>query len=231
MTTRRSRLLVGLALSAGLVLSGCSNESQKSEQNPDEVLAAAKANLDETSGVHVALSTDKLPQGVSGILSAQGVGTHAPAFEGTLKVVASGISADAEVVAVDDMVYAKLPFTTKFAPIDPADYGAPDPADLMRTDGGLSSLLTSIEDVEAGKAVRDGDLVLTEYSGTVPGEAVARIIPTAAADSDFDATFTVTEDDVLNTAVLTGPFYPKGENVTYTIKFDEYGTENDITAP
>ncbi len=233
MTTSRRCTLTALVLAAGLALSGCGNDEPSSEDTtPEEVLAAAKATLDETPGVHVVLSTDKLPKGISGILNADGIGTHAPAFEGTLKVVASGISADAEVIAVDNIVYAKLPFTTEFAEIDPADYGAPDPADLMGTKGGLSSLLTSMEDVKEGEPVRDGALVLTEYTGTVPGDVVAGIIPTASADVDFDATFTVTDENVLNEAVLTGPFYPKGaEDVTYTIRFDRYGTSKDIAAP
>jgi lipoprotein LprG len=232
MTTSGGGALVALVLAAGLALGGCGADEPADRQSPDEVLAAAKATLDETPGVHVVLSTEKLPQGISGILNADGIGTHEPAFEGSLKVVASGISADAEVVAVDGVVHAKLPFTTDFEPIDPADYGAPDPADLMGTEGGLSSLLTSMEDVTEGAQERDGELLVTEYTGTVPGDVVAGIIPTASADTDFDARFTITDDNVLNEAVLTGPFYPKGsEDVTYTIRFDRYGTSKDINAP
>jgi len=223
-------LLVGLAL-GGLLLGGCAGGEEEPQRSPQEVLAAAKATLDETSGVHVVLSTEELPDGVSGIVKADGVGTHAPAFEGTLKVVAGGISADAEVIAVGDQVYAKLPFTTDFTPITPADYGAPDPADLMATEGGLSSLLTAARDVTRGEPVREGERVLTEYTGTVPGDAVTRVIPTAAADSGFDATFTVSDDDVLDQAVLTGPFYAEGGDLTYTIEFDRYGLEKEITAP
>jgi len=223
--------MVAITIAVTFVLGACAGSQEQDGQSPEDVLAAAKATLDETSGVHIVLSTDELPPGTSGILNADGIGTHAPAFEGSLKVAASGITADAEVVAVDGVVHAKLPFTTDFAPIDPADYGAPDPAALMGTEGGLSSLLTSIEGVEEGKPVRDGELVLTEYTGTVPGDVVASIIPTASADSDFDATFTITEEDVLNEAVLTGPFYPAGDDVTYTIRFDQYDTSKNITAP
>lgn len=223
--------MVVLTVAATFVLGACGGSDKQDEQTPEEVLAAAKAVLDETSGVHIVLSTDELPPGTSGILNAVGIGTHAPAFEGTLKVASSGITADAEVVAVDNVVYAKLPFTTDFTEIDPADYGAPDPAALMGTEGGLSSLLTAVEGVEEGEPVRDGELVLTEYAGTVPGDVVASIIPTASADSDFDATFTVTESDELNEAVLTGPFYPGGDDVTYTIRFDQYDTSKNITAP
>ena len=231
MTTSHRRIMVAFTIAATFVLGACAGSEGQDEQTPEEVLASAKTTLDETSGVHIVLSTDELPPGTSGILNADGIGTHAPAFEGGLKVVASGITADAEVVAVDDVVYAKLPFTTDFTEIDPADYGAPDPAALMGTEGGLSSLLTAIEGVDEGKPVRDGELVLTEYTGTVPGDVVAGIIPTASADSDFEAKFTVTDDDVLNEAVLTGPFYPKADDVTYTIAFDQYDTSKNITAP
>lgn len=231
MTTSQRRITAGFVIAAALVLGACDGSEEQDGQTPEEALALAKTTLDETSGVHIALSTDELPAGTSGILNADGIGTHAPAFEGTLKVATSGITADADVIAVDDVVYAKLPFTSEFAEIDPAEYDAPDPAALMGTEGGLSSLLTSVEDVEKGTPVRDGELVLTEYTGTVPGDAVASIIPTASADSDFAATFTVTDEDQLNEAVLTGPFYPGGDDVTYTIRFDEYDTSKNITAP
>lgn len=230
MTTRRP--LVACALAATpLLLGSCTSDEPEQDASPEEVLAEAKQTLDETSGVHIVLSTEELPPGISGILTADGIGTHAPAFEGKLKVQASGITADAEVIAVGDTVYAVLPFTTDFTPIDPADYGAPDPADLMRTDGGLSTLLTSTDDPEQGGERRDGETVLTEYAGTLPGDVVAGIIPTASPDSAFEVTYTITDDNVLNETVITGPFYPAAEDVTYTIRFDQYDTTADIAAP
>lgn len=229
---RRTRAaLAVVALAAAFALSSCSGDDASTDASPEDRLAAAKQQLDDTSGVNISLATDKLPPGVNGLLSAQGVGTHAPAFEGSLKVAASGITADADVVAVDDVVYAKLPFTTKFVKIDPADYGAPDPADLLSPEGGLSSLLTAAQDVEAGDEVRDGEAVLSEFTATVPGEAVAAVIPSASADADFDATFTLDDSDQLAEVVLTGPFYPGAGETTYTVRFAEYGTEKDIRAP
>ena len=88
-----------------------------------------------------------------------------------------GVNADAAVVATGGKVYAKLPFTSEFTPINPADYGAPDPADLLGRQGGLSSMLTSARDVKEGAQVRDGKRVLTRYTATVPGRTVAAIIP------------------------------------------------------
>ena len=217
-------------LTSTVLLSGCSGDDEPAA-SPTKTLAAAKRNLDSTSGVRIGLSTGKLPTGVSGLLTADGVGTHDPAFDGKIKISASGVTADATVVAVSGKVYAKLPFTTRFAPIDPGDYGAPDPADLMNTEGGLSSLLTSATGVKQGDEVREGKTVLSSYTATVPGKAVAAVIPSASPAADFDATFTVTEADQLAKAVLQGPFYPKAKDVTYTITFADYGTKKDIKAP
>lgn len=220
-----------LALLAPLALAACDGGDEAAEETPEERLTDAKTALDETSGVHLALQADELPAGVNGLLAADGIGTHAPAFEGNIQVSTNGITAKADVIAVDDTVYAVLPFTTDYTEIDPADYQAPDPAVLMSTDGGLSSLLTAAEDLEAGEDVRDGEEVLSTFAGTVPGDAVARVIPSAQADADFDATFTVDDGNQLTRVVMSGPFYPGTDPVTYTIDFDEYGTEKDIQAP
>jgi lipoprotein LprG len=222
--------LVALLLAFTATLSGCSGSDQP-RTSPHDTLAAAKKQLDSTPGLRIGLATSKLPPGVNGLLTADGVATHDPAFKGTIKVAVSGVTADAPVVAVDDVVYAELPFTSKFVKIDPADYGAPDPADLMNPDGGLSSLLSAARDVRAGRQVRDGKVVLSSFTATLPGKAVASVIPSASASATFKATFTVTDENHLAKAVLTGPFYPKSDDVTYTITFDDYGTRQHITAP
>lgn len=230
MTLTRNTL-VGSALVGLLALGGCASGSGEAHRSPEEALSAAKTTLDKTSGVEVNLSTEKLPASVNGILTAEGVGTHDPAFKGNLKVATGGIAADVPVVAAQGKVFAKLPFTTKFVEVDPSEYAAPDPAGLMEPQGGLSSLLTAAKDVEEGEQVRSGEDVLSSYTGTVPGSVVADIIPSASANASFDATFTVDDQDQLHKAVLTGPFYPKSGEVTYTITFDQYGTNANIALP
>ncbi len=225
------RILIGCALVTALVTTGCTSDASESGKSPEQVLADAKTALDSTSGVRITLSTEELPPTVDGIMKAEGVGTHDPAFKGDLKVASGGITADVPVVAAQGKVFAKLPFTTKFVEVDPAAYAAPNPAGLMEADGGLSSLLTAAEDVEEGNKVRDGEDVLTSYSGSVPGDVVGSIIPSASADTAFDARFTVDADDHLRKAVLTGAFYPESDDVTYTIMFDEYDITEDITLP
>ena len=220
-------LVAPLLLTAG----GCSNGAAPSQQTPQQALKGAKAALDRSSGVRLRLATPTLPPHVEGVMSADGVGTHDPAFKGSLRVTTGGLAADVPVVAAQGQVYAKLPFTTKFVQVNPGSYGAPDPAELMDPRTGLSSLLTSVQDPTQGKQVRSGRDVLSSYSGTVPGKDVAAIIPSASADASFDARFTVDDGGRLREAVLTGPFYPRSRDVTYTITFEKYGTHAHITLP
>jgi lipoprotein LprG len=227
------RLTAAALLALGLGLTGCSGgEAAGDVGSPEEVMELAKTTLDETSGVRITLEADQVPEGVTSIAGASGVGLHPPAFEGTLTAVIAGNEFDVPVVAVDGDVYAQIPLTPGWSDVDPGDYGAPDPGGLMSTDQGLSSLLTASTGVEEGESVRggaDNDEVLTEYTGTVPGDVVSNVIPSASGD--FDALYTVTAEGQLRTAELTGVFYPGTEPMTYTLTFDDYGVEQDITAP
>lgn len=225
-----SAVAIGLA---GLSLSACSDdEPAGDDSSPEEVMELAKTTVDETSGLSITISTDDLPDGITGIEAAEGVATHEPAFEGSITVPVLGNSLEVPVVAVDGTVYAELPLTSGYQEVDPSEYGAPDPAQLMSTDEGFSSLLTATTDLEAGESVRGGSdnkEVLTEYTGVVPGSAVANVIP--SADGDFDVTYSITAEGELREMVLTGVFYPDSDEMTYTLEFDDYGTEPDITAP
>jgi lipoprotein LprG len=235
------RLLPAVA-TATLVLGGlsaCSEDDTKpgeDDPTPEEVLAQAKDTLDETTGVSITLSTDELPSGVTGVKSAEGVGVHPSAFEGSFELSVSGLPATAEVIAVDGKTYARnsllLPDWTDIS--DDLDrYGAPDPARFMDPDTGFSVLLSETTGVEEGESVRGGEdnkEILTEYSGSVPGDAVEALIPTA--EGDFEVTYTISEDGEAREAVIGGAFYGEDEdNVTYTLTLDDYGTEKEITAP
>jgi lipoprotein LprG len=215
-----------------VVLSGCGGGGGGSDKDPEQALADAKSTLDETSGVNLTLSTKDLPDGVTGVEKAVGVGTHAPAFEGSITVNLLGQAVEVPVVAVDGKVYAQLPFTSGYQDVDPAEYGAPDPAALMTPDQGFSAVIAATTGVEEGDTVRggaDNKEVLTEYTGTVDGDAMQNVIPTASGD--FDATYTITDDGELRSASFTGVFYPGSDPMTYTVTFEDYGTEKDITAP
>jgi len=226
------RPLIAAALAAVLLTTGCSSEDGGSTQvTPEQAMADAKKALDETSGVHLELVTPALPEGVSGVVKADGIANHQPAFEGSIDLVYSGFTGNVPVISVDGVVYAILPFTDKYAEVIPADYGAPDPAALIDPDTGVSSWLTAATGLEEGNQVRDGGDVLTSYHGKLPGSAVVAVIPSADASGDFDATFTLDGDGRLRSASVTGVFYKGKPSLTYVVTITEYATEKDISAP
>ncbi len=215
-------------------LAACSGDDSKAaaQKAPEDVLAEASDKLATTSGVELNLATDALPDGVAGIKEASGTVTDGPAFDGTITVVFAGQTVDVPVIAVDKTVYAQLPFTPGWNKVDPKEYGAPDPSGLVGQDG-FAGLITLTESPEAGESVRggaDNTEVLTTYSGTVPGDAMDAVIPSASGDT-FDAEWQVTDDGELRRATLTGVFYPHTDPMTYTVDFADYGTTKDISAP
>ncbi len=228
LTVRALGTMTALLLAVSAVTSCSSNNSSDSSQTPTQRLTAAKKSFDAAKYIGFTMSTDSLPGGVDGLLSAKGTGTHAPAFTGEVKIHAA-LDITAPVVAIDGKVYAKLPFTP-FREIDPAGYGAPDPAQLMDIDTGISALFPKTQDAKAGSSTRDGSVVLTEIDGTLPGEAVTSVFPSAGSDN-FPVTYTLTDDNEVTRVRVSGPFYGDAGNVTYTIDLDLGADAVDIQAP
>ena len=82
---------------------------------------------------------------------ASGTVTDAPAFDGTLTAVLSAGSFPVPIKAVDGKVYAQIPLTLGWSEVDPGDYGAPDPAQLLSADQGIPALLAATTDVQEGR--------------------------------------------------------------------------------
>jgi len=228
-----------LLLAGALTLAGtsCSDDDKKSggkTGSPEEVIAAAKTALDETSGVEVSLSTGELPEGITAIKKATGVGVHPSAFEGDLDLNYTGLPTSAEVIAVDGTTYIKnallFPDWTEF---DPEEFKTPDPSTLMTPDAGFSALLSATTGLEEGDRTRCSKNNTDEadsYTGTLTGDAMSGLIP--GSEGDFEVSYNVNDDGELCSAELTGAFYGEGNGeLTYTLTLDEYGTEKDITAP
>ena len=232
----RSRAVSALVLAfvTPILLAGCGAEEKKAdEESPAEVMATAKKHFDDASSVHIALSTESTPSAGNGVLAATGDITHDPAFKGDVKVVIEGFGATATVpiTSVGGKVYAKLPFQTKNAVIDPAEYGAPNPADFADPENGLSGLLTKLEDLEKGEEKRVGDIIVTTYTGTLPGTAVKKIIPSAVAKETYETEIGVDDDGFATTVKVTGPFFTGNDDVTYDVKLTDYDKGVEITAP
>jgi lipoprotein LprG len=217
-----------------LVVTGCSGDdpADSPEEEVEDLgarLAAAKTRIDEAASIDFTIRTDALPSGVSGLLEAEGTGTSDPAFDGTARVSPGPI--DAEVISVDDTVYAKVGFTPTFLEIDPSTLGAPDPADFFDTESGVSSLLVATEDPQAGEDERDGEDVLTTITGTLPGGLLAELLPTADEAGRFDVSYRLTEEDLLRGATIAGPFYEGSDDVTYDLTVEPSDESVEITAP
>ena len=97
-----------------LTLTACSGDDSgpgAEEESPEDIAAAATAKLTETSGVQLTLASDDLPEKINAIQKAEGVATDAPAFEGNLTIIFSGQALSVPVIAVDEKVWAQIPFT------------------------------------------------------------------------------------------------------------------------
>lgn len=229
---RHRRVTLALALATSVAVAGCGSSSGGDHESPAKALAAAKKTMDASSSWHLTLSTDSEPSDGNGVLKADGVGTHDPAaWKGSVDAVISHLHATIPVVAVDGKVYAKLPFTGKYTTIDPSEYSAPDPADFMDPDSGLSALLTELDGAKETGTARAGKKIVTIYSGTLSGADVKRIIPSASSSGTFDTTVNIDQDHEVTSVSVTGPFFAGSASVTYDLTVDDYGQDVKITAP
>lgn len=218
-------------------VSGCSGDSgspaptQSAELTPAQRLAAAKTAVDAATSVHLGLTSSGVPDDASGIVSADGSGQHPPAFRGTFKVRLRGVEADAEVIAVDGEVYAKLPLIPGMNKIDPKSLGVPDPAMLFSPEQGLTTLLTKTTDPVAGEPVRAGKEVLSTISGRVPGAAVADLFGIGDRNGSFETTYGLTDAQQLRQVTIKGPFFGASTSSTYVLVLDRYGEPVTIEKP
>ena len=228
----RTRLLALLA--AAVLLAGCQGDSEPKKADTSELqkrLSAARALIDEAETVNVSLATKSLPDGVTGLLSASGQGNHSPAFKGKVKVVTGGSTLSADVVSAEGTLKAKTSFSPLYLEIDPASLKAPDPAALLDAESGVTRILDQTKSLKGGDKSRDGSDVLTTISGTLPGSIVSTIIPSADEKATFAVKYRLTDKDELRDATLSGPFYPEGGDVTYTVKLTTSDVPVTIKVP
>lgn len=224
------RLAVAIvATVTALTVVACGSSSTRSD--PMQALQTAKAALDSTAGVHVAITSANVPSGQNGLTEAQGFLTrNPPAFKGTGKGSFQGFTASVSATAIGGKIYATLPVvgTQTFSP---SDLGFPDPAQLLNPTTGISSLLLKTKDLASTGQTRTGannDVIVSTYSGTLSSDDLAKVLPVKSGS--FQVTYQIGGDGKLVGATVTGPFYA-GTTSTYTITLDQYGTAPTITAP
>ena len=228
-------LIAGIAMTA--LVAGCSGgDDGDTENNSAELgerLSAAQQHITDAEALTISLSAASLPDGVTGLSNAKGRGYQGEtadqaAFDGAVDVVSGGSTIKAEVIAVNGTVWAKTNLAPTFLTIDPQTLHAPDPASLLGAKGdGLPVILVKTEDLKQDGKSRDGKVVLTTITGTLPGDVVHQYLPSADANGTFKVTYRLTDDDVLHDARITGPIYPGSPDVTYDVKL----TANDDTSP
>ena len=229
---------MAIALLMAAALTACSSSADKPAQQltPTQQLAAAKAKADAATSMHLTLRSSGIPDSANGALGADGSGTHAPAFKGTLDARIGGFQAKVEVVAIGKLLYLKLPFTTEFAQVDPKEYNAPNPAQLFAPVGGITSLMTESTNLVEGKATRQGADVLKTITGKLPGASVVKLLSIGDAAKTFDVTYGITDPGgELRSVTMTGPFYQGATSTpvtsTYTLTLDKYGAPVEISKP
>src|SRR6476659_5367463 len=143
-TTVGDMRLKGIAIAAvaALALVGCtSKDAPAKEGTPAEQLAAARTKLEKSPAVTFTLEATGLPGKAIGVSAAKGTGLFSPpSFQGTLNATIAGVTGTVDVIAVEQDVYLKF-FTPGYNKVDPATYGAPNPAELFNKDTGITALI------------------------------------------------------------------------------------------
>ena len=218
-----------------VTVASCSSDpgasSQQSQQSPAQQLAAAKAKVDAASSVHLKLASANVPQGASGVVSADGWGKHPPAFKGTFKVTLKGVQADAEITSIGGEVYASCRSSRAPTRSTPRPSACPTPPILFSPDKGLTTLLTATTSPVAGDKVRQGSEVLSTIKGSLPGKAVTDLFLIGDSSGTFAVTYGLTDSQELRQVVITGPFFGAGTTSTYTLTLDQYGQPVTISKP
>jgi lipoprotein LprG len=222
--------LLSLALFAAPALTACG--SDEPEESASDLLSRAKTTLDDAASAHFVLDSEGAPESGTLLVGGEGDIARPASFEGTLKVRALGSTLDLAVVSVDGTVYAKLPFTSAFSVVDPADFGFGDPGALLDPETGISQLLGSAESATLGEERRVDGEVVREVTAELPGDLVEQILTSQDPSTPVQARFSIaTETGELRRAELTGPFFTAGDDATFTLELSDFGADVEITAP
>ena len=235
--TRTPAVVFALVVATSLTAcSGGDKQAEVKKLTAAEQLAKAKAKADAATSLHLTLRSSGIPETANGVLAADGSGTHAPAFKGTLDARIAGFAAKVDVVAIDQLLYLKLPFTTDFTEADPKEYNAPNPALLFAKEGGITSLMTATTNLVEGEATRSGADVLRTITGKLPGANIVKLLNFGDGAKTFDVTYGITDPGgELRNVTLVGPFFKSGTSTpvmsTYVLTLDKYGAPVEISKP
>lgn len=217
-------------------LTGCSGggksatASSAAGQTPQELLQTAQKTLNDTSGVHIKLTSANVPKSAN-LLGGEGDGSHAPNFKGTITLQVLGATLNVPVIATGGKVWAKTPLSQSMQVINPSTYGAPDPSVLLSSNDGFSSLLTQTQSPTFGAKKRDGKDIVQQVTGSLSGQALKLVLSIGNPQSTYKVDYEITDGGQLRTATIDGAFYSGTADTTYTITLTNYGQKVVVTAP
>jgi lipoprotein LprG len=227
----RLRLLPPIVALIAIALAGCSGSDGDSGDSA-ALLAAARTSLDATPSLHFDLTSSNVPTNGTRLESGQGVVARPNSFQGTLGLLMNGSKVSVGLVSTKGTVYAKLPFSDSFAVTDPTAFGLSDPANLIDSKTGITRMFGELTDITTGADKRIGEDVVTQVNGSLPGSLVDDLLTSADPAKPVKAElYITTKTHQLRRAVLTGPFFDKAQDSTFSIVLDQYGVAVTVTAP
>ena len=222
------RLIATVLAAYVAALASCGGEPP----NPATLLSQAKKAFDSAPSAHFQLNSSGTLGNGTAIVGGEGDVKRPDSFQGTMHVNAAGFDVDVQVVSVGNAFYARDPLTGRFGKTNPAAYGFGNPAQLLSPQHGLSSLIPLCQAPTLRSDDRYNGEQLHEVGCSLPGQAVAALLTSAAPSQPVAATFGVdTSNGQLRRVVLTGPFYSATTSSTYTLVVANYGENVSITPP
>jgi lipoprotein LprG len=227
-----ARLATRVVALAALVAAVAGCGGRQYEGDARAILLEAKRVIDNSPGLHFALSSTDA-QGTGTLITGANGDAHRPdGFRGTLTVVQSGFNVKVNIISAQGYFYVQLPFTSSYQSTDPAQYGFGNPATLLDPNQGLSSLATSALTAKLSDRDRYNGEELYEIDVTLPGDRVAALLTSADKTQTVTGRIGVNVDThQIRKVVLTGPFFDKNRKSTYTLVLDKYGENITITPP
>lgn len=217
------------ALSAALLVGACGSSTP--QVSASTLLQKAKSTADAASSAHFGLSSKNVSLSSTNLVGGEGDLARPDSLQGSFSVAINGFTANVQVVSVNGVFAAKLPFSTKFQKTDPANFGLTDPAQLFDPQKGLTNLLTLAQDPRLGPTVRSGGELLQTVVYTVPGSSIP-VLPDANPSVPVNVTAAINPSNYeLRTVTLVGPLTTDKYNSTYVLTLTNYNEHVTITLP
>lgn len=239
MSARRqlTAIVVTLTVSA-LGMSACGGSNKSSSPSPTSSINLAKVlvndaqqHLNDAPAAHFKLSSQNVPNGVTTVTKGEGDLARPDKFAGQLFVQGGLFNGSVQTRAIGNKVWAQLPIVG-WHTIDPATYGVPNPANLIDKQSGVSAWLGDLQNRTLNGQHRTNGQVTYEVDGQVPGKDVAKLLPDADSSQPMQAQLFITDSGhLLSEVILTGPFYAKQKQSSYTLDLSKYGENVSISAP